>query len=1146
MRRMKTAFLAVAMVMSLPIMSWAIAIHATFVDQNCEGITHDGQSWKTAFLTVADGLKGADADHPVWVAKGHYNECITLRAGIKLYGGFIGKELFIDLRDPRANETILDGQSGGTVVTAPAGADTETMIDGFTITGGNVGICCDGGSATISNNVIHNCSATTNGGGIYCHNSAPVITHNLIMDNSATIGGGILCDVAGATITDNAILSNDTNGSGGGIFATHCAPIITNNVIADNTANVTLGTSGGGVYCEYDTGAVIANNLVVRNVAAGGGGIYLWRTNASCFVRGNTIAENSAGGLGLGGGLDMWQCNGSTAANNIIAFNICNGCRVSGDYSWHDNCVYGNTPWDYWGFSGDPSDINSDPLFVDRTAGNYHILPSSPCIDVGDDSVVGVGETDFDGEARIQGTHVDMGVDECAGATVQQNVITSTGSIVIQENGVNAFSVKLNAPPDNLLTVSVTADSGSPDITVQSGSALTFTIANWDTYQNVTLAAAADADAVVDETSILCHADNWSDATVSASTQEAQGTLTVQSIPVTGVTITGTPSGVTNYDSAVTWNTSVSITAPAWAGDHYFVHWLNAFGVPVGTNPTLSFTFAADTTVTAEYSTSGYSTDYYVNDDTPEGAFAAGNDTNSGLTPAAPMRHIQALLNLYPYIGAGSTLHISDGGYGEHITISSAHSGLTVQGAGSDLVVIYGLSTGHCLEINGATDLHISGILFAAGSQAVGGGIYCHDGASVWISDCKVIESHADTYGGGIECTDSTLDIRRSEITGNNAGGEGGGIDFYNSHVTITNCVLDGNSAVSSGGGISASASTVALVNITFEANKTLVAGGALFISQGSQFTLRNCILWNSIQSFGTTVMGITGGGVHISYCDIQGGPSSIFILPDGTLTWGTGNIDSDPLFVNPGYWLSDTTWLPGEYHERSTGGRWIPGGWVNDAQDSPVIDAGDPADDCSNELLPNGGRVNIGAYGNTDQASKTFSYLLTVRSTPITAVAITGTPSGTTQYTSWRAPSSSVTLTAPTPVTSGGKIYYFSKWTVGGIAQPTGVTTCSFSMTADKTATASYKSVTSLKITGPTTVKEMTTVKYVCTATYSDGSSYKCTSAAKWKDNSAYAKFIAPGKLKLSSVRANCRCRITASYSGKSKSLYITIKNVR
>lgn len=46
-------------------------------------------------------------------------------------------------------------------------------------------------------------------------------------------------------------------------------------------------------------------------------------------------------------------------------------------------------------------------------------------------------------------------------------------------------------------------------------------------------------------------------------------------------------------------------------------------------------------------------------------------------------------------------------------------------------------------------------------------------------------------------------------------------------------------------------------------------------------------------------------------------------------------------------------------------------GAWVVDDVTSPCIDAGDPNDlDWQNELWPHGGRINMGAYGGTPQAS--------------------------------------------------------------------------------------------------------------------------------------------------------------------------------
>jgi len=80
--------------------------------------------------------------------------------------------------------------------------------------------------------------------------------------------------------------------------------------------------------------------------------------------------------------------------------------------------------------------------------------------------------------------------------------------------------------------------------------------------------------------------------------------------------------------------------------------------------------------------------------------------------------------------------------------------------------------------------------------------------------------------------------------------------------------------------------------------------------------------------------------------------------------TPGTGDISKDPLFVDPNN---------GDFHLKSQAGRWNGTDWVNDNETSPCIDAGDPADDYSKEPQPNGGRINMGTYGNTGEASKTY-----------------------------------------------------------------------------------------------------------------------------------------------------------------------------
>jgi hypothetical protein len=95
----------------------------------------------------------------------------------------------------------------------------------------------------------------------------------------------------------------------------------------------------------------------------------------------------------------------------------------------------------------------------------------------------------------------------------------------------------------------------------------------------------------------------------------------------------------------------------------------------------------------------------------------------------------------------------------------------------------------------------------------------------------------------------------------------------------------------------------------------------------------------------------------------------------------GVGNIDTDPCFVEPGQWVPDaadpnqTIWSGGDFHLKSQAGRWEATtlSWVKDDVTSPCINAGDPMSPIGLEPFPNGGRVNMGAYGGTPYASKSF-----------------------------------------------------------------------------------------------------------------------------------------------------------------------------
>lgn len=73
-------------------------------------------------------------------------------------------------------------------------------------------------------------------------------------------------------------------------------------------------------------------------------------------------------------------------------------------------------------------------------------------------------------------------------------------------------------------------------------------------------------------------------------------------------------------------------------------------------------------------------------------------------------------------------------------------------------------------------------------------------------------------------------------------------------------------------------------------------------------------------------------------------------------------NLEANPLFADPS---------AGDFHLKSTAGRFDAGQWISDATTSPCIDAGDPDSAFDQEPSPSGGRINAGAYGNTPEASK-------------------------------------------------------------------------------------------------------------------------------------------------------------------------------
>lgn len=296
----------------------------------------------------------------------------------------------------------------------------------------------------------------------------------------------------------------------------------------------------------------------------------------------------------------------------------------------------------------------------------------------------------------------------------------------------------------------------------------------------------------------------------------------------------------------------------------------------------------------------------------------------------------------------------------------------------------------------------LDGITIRGGDSSIGGAIYCSE-SSPTIRNCLIKDCFAWSHGGGIGLEDSSATITNCIITGNSSVELGGGIavvlggkpkisnciitdnyvDYLGGGVggwycDLNNCIVTGNTA-SLGGGIGGSDISVTSCTV---AGNIADYGGGICSTDG---IVMNSIVWGNSADAGPQIA-VYGHDdepniLTVSYSDVLGAEGSVYVEPTLVLSWGVGNIDADPCFAAPGFRdpngtpedPNDDFWVGGDYHLLSQAGRWDPcsENWLIDHVTSCAIDAGDPNSPIGTEPLPNGGRINIGGYGGTVEASK-------------------------------------------------------------------------------------------------------------------------------------------------------------------------------
>ncbi len=157
--------------------------------------------------------------------------------------------------------------------------------------------------------------------------------------------------------------------------------------------------AGGGVYSSFDHNFFITNNVIRNNSASSiGGGIYASGTSSvfsfdQAIIVGNVLHDNSASTNGAG---IYFNVTPSIVTMNTVVGNDGDGIFVAstlrrpfvlGNIFWDNTTqVAGSAFVDYSDVQGGYpglGNIDADPLFVNKSAHDYHLTANSPCIDAG-------------------------------------------------------------------------------------------------------------------------------------------------------------------------------------------------------------------------------------------------------------------------------------------------------------------------------------------------------------------------------------------------------------------------------------------------------------------------------------------------------------------------------------------------------------------------------------------------------------------------------------------------------------------------------------------------------------------------------------------------------------------------------------------
>jgi parallel beta-helix repeat protein len=274
-----------------------------------------GESIKAAIDASSNGDE-------IEVAPGTYNEAINFNGkAVRLYSSSGPDVTTIDANG------VADANH---VVKCVNSEDANTILEGFTITGGNA----QGSSSP---------DPDFRGGGMYNESSSSTVTNCIFSGNSAYyFGGGMFNKLSNPTVTNCTFYNNTANWDGGGMFNDYSNPTVTNCTFTKS--------SGGGMCNSEGSNPTVSNCSFTGNSADfDGGGMKNNNSNATvtdCNFAGNWANRFGGGMVNRGGGKPtVTNCTFSDNKAGICG----GGMSNEGSSPTVSNCTFNGNSANYGG-----------------------------------------------------------------------------------------------------------------------------------------------------------------------------------------------------------------------------------------------------------------------------------------------------------------------------------------------------------------------------------------------------------------------------------------------------------------------------------------------------------------------------------------------------------------------------------------------------------------------------------------------------------------------------------------------------------------------------------------------------------------------------------------------------------------------------